>query len=332
MSYLLCDAPDAKRCGDCGAIISLASDCDHAGATTFRDETGTIRVAGYYGTTDAASHYAEHSRIRRDNRIAVLRATGRATGEGAFSDMAAPSGIGEPVERTVTTADTMPAGGNVETARRAARYIVGHAMHEHDAAYRRATMAQARRDETARRARAAINVETPTLHDAARHTTPVADEWRGIPLRTVVALASIPRDDAIIDPAVPRDILTALETAYAARRAHVAAITALAATTPDRDGRGTYVDPRASWGVNATEVRHAERWHATPRTAVLSEYGHPLDWTCYSMRAGFTVPVPFVPEPRETGTSSTRPVENVEHVEHVGRMRAMVSHLTAGIE
>jgi hypothetical protein len=270
---------------------------------------------GYIGTPE----WTADERRRRDERTARRIETARASGMALADDTAgfggcfAPSGTGETVDSQRTVDGTLyPAA---PAHRRETRYILGAFLTARMRDERRQAMRTARDIETARRIRlnAAQTAQTdgPVLTDETAYVSPVSDEWRGVDVRTLLALSETGWRAA-------GDILTAYETAYAARRAHTAGIETAMQTEPDRDGRGTYVDPRQRWGVNATETRHTARWHGTPRHAVRDRDGRPVDMTCYRLippasGIGPWHRVPFAPvrdvETDETArTSTTRAV------------------------
>lgn len=259
---------------------------------------------GYIGT---AAWRAEERRRREERnslRIAALTAAGIARGEGEFSACAAPCGG----ERAVRMGETIgTAYPPAPSHPRAARYIVGAAIGRHVREERRAAMQQARDVETARRMRLTsaqtAQTDETTLTDETAYVPPVADEWCGVPLRTLTALCETGWRAA-------GDILTQLETAYAVRTARTASMAMLMLAQSSGDGRGTWMDPRQRWGVNATEVRHSPRWHSTPADAVLDSDGRPIDRTCWRIVApatgiGPVQRVPFVPPVQTEDTDDT---------------------------
>lgn len=274
------------------------------------DRKGHTMSAPKPGTHEWVAQERAARAAHVERRHTANRASGRATDE---TGELLPGVIIEPVDVRTVDVETRPVGG--PSTRRAARYAIGAALTARMRDERRAAMQKARDIETARRQRlnAAQTAQTdgPVLTDETAYVSPVADEWQGVPLRTLTALSETGWRAA-------GDILTALETAYAARRAHTAGMQACMLTEPDRDGRGTYVDPRQRWGVNATETRHTARWHSTPRADLLDSNGRPVDSTCYRLvppatGIGPMQRVPFVPpvetdETDETARPSTRAV------------------------
>lgn len=213
--------------------------------------------------------WREAQALRRQDRsavrLAVLALAGRATGEGQFADVAAPSGAGETVDRRGFggyCGDTAALPLEVRRVARAGR-LVRRQMDR-----RAAVLAAARARRTAQVAQ-------------ARQALPAVDlEGRTITLTAVR----------------PVDAITAVEEHILTRDARRQALASLMAVLPDRDGRGT-VNGHVDTVVNGTEVRHSRRWQSTPRAAVLTqtgtaedgtaEYG-PVDWQCYRVNGDGT--------------------------------------------
>lgn len=131
----------------------------------------------------------------------------------------------------------------------------------------------------------------------------------------------------------PHDALTAIEahvlTLDAARRAweHVAA------SEPNRDGRGTVDSAGHGIAVNGTEVRGMPRWTASKRSAITTtttnERGErvtvPVDWRCYRVLADGTRQ-PLV----STATAAKRKRGRPTKADQAARLRAIAG--TLGVE
>lgn len=325
MTAMLMTATGYPRCGDCGAVVGHGSICDHAGSTTYRDETGTIRVAGYYGTDAARRHYAEHCAARTAARIDAARETGRAVvTDGPFAGCLMPHGVSERVE---TSGVGGYAGDRDDGVTMETRRIM---MAGRKRAYRRAVLRAARDAETARRA--SLPVETPeTPETPATAATGYVNEWHGVPLRTLTALAE--NDPA--DEWGCREILSAFETAYIVRQARSQYIEAMMRPVPT-GGRPTRVPVKGqALLVNGMETRASDRWRGTPN--VVTDCVSIIGGRRHRRADGVTVIVGgtravFKPAPRETdGTGRTARVSTPID-ETAARLRETVAHLTAGTD
>lgn len=90
--------------------------------------------------------------------------------------------------------------------------------------------------------------------------------------------------------------LTALESRYAENMQATGQIVRAMAHESDNDGRGTVAD--SALGVNATEVRHSERW--------LGKRDESKDYGCYSIRPDGTR-VPFEPSSDDKPRQAPKP-------------------------
>lgn len=227
-----------------------------------------------------------------------------------FGGMLAPHGIGE---RTVGIGHT---GGTAHWNTHALRlaspgFLPRYASHvaQTDARRRRAAMAQARAVESARRARLHMPETNETSYtDETSYIPPVADEWRGVPLRTLTALAETGWHEA-------SRILDQLDTAYTVRQYRRRALTALMAQgdLQSGDGRGTVAlasdgagkPVSRAEGVNGTEVRGAERWQTSQGDPAV-DYA-----TCWRILPDGTRE-PFIPPVKEATTETRRTVATVD--------------------
>jgi len=293
---------------------------------------GTAYTGGSWATDIAARREALVARV--EERSAAIRRSGRTEAEGAFRGSVAPSGIGE---RGIPRGGIGGGIGDSPSPSFQTRAIVAAARRRGIAertaaasARRQDIMSAARERETARRlaqletaaetaARPATEGIAPERSDAG---TP--DEWRGVSLRTVAALASEGWP-------VARRIAAQLEGRYAEHRAATLATVALMAGETSNEGRAAHAAgmiPRGAGVVNGTEVRQSERWAPTPARDILGEDGLPIDRAVYSVAADGTRTLWTAP-PSETETA---PRVVAEPDAHAATLRATVAHLTAGVD
>lgn len=257
-------AAQAAQAGQCHCDVC---NVEHRGMPrTTQHDDGT--PYGYLGTADWRRAQEQAQEQRSAARVAAL--AGQARGEGLFADCAAPSGAGEHVEQRQPV-DGVDYGSRVDWP------LLPFGVRRYVAAQRRAGQAARQRQAVL----AAARVREQARRRAQRARQPVTVDARPVLLTAVR----------------PVELLTALWEHVAQREANSRAMALLMSREPNRDGRGTAAlsweagttNNQAADTVNGTEVRAAERWQSTPRSAILTVLderhgvrclGH-VDWGCY---------------------------------------------------
>lgn len=262
-------------------------------------------VPGIIGT-DAWRREGERASAERAmQRDAAIPATAtRADASAGFNAMPAPSGIGEACKTynpgiggTSGDAPAVPFG---------VRSLVRDARCNGIRRHRRAVMADARRNESKRRATAPQDIAPATASPLVRLAQDIAAGTFPRPDATVTERVYIVKgaEDTIVTRRRPTDTrncrriridapgwAVALERLHRDYRDETSVLVATMTAEPSNDGRGA-IAHRAPDAVNGTEVRGMPRWHGTPASAVRGEDGRLIDRTCYRvLRNGRRVPL-----------------------------------------
>lgn len=254
------------------------------------------RVAGIEGTAAWVRSMDEAQAFRSTARVASLIEAHRARGEGTLSDMAAPCAVAPSTSSMRTIEGTLYAdaddGPMLDLSTR--RYVAACRRWGKQSSKRKRIMAAARETATQRRteARASTTVEriTPivdiTVDERLWHRKRVRLTDNG-QYTTVVYWSHSSR----IAPRPYADPMYAIEQHIMQRDADHRAWAQVAASEPNRDGRGTVDAAPSGVAVNGTEVRAMPRWGMSKRSAIttttVDEHGNestvPVDWQCYSI-------------------------------------------------
>lgn len=276
-------------------IMASSCTCDVCAKDTGAITTTHHDNGNAYGY-EAGKQRDREWEARRDadtaRRVAALRAAGIAQctdHRGEPTGYPLPSGTGEPLDVREPVAHVEYADAEQPMPIEARRYVAQARRYGVERRRRAAIMAQARRRRTmalnAARAARTVDRVAPlvevTVNERKWHRklTRLDDSGR----QHMLVFWSHSRELA----PRPLDALYAVEEYVMQRDRDHAAWALLASSEPNRDGRGT-VDhmPQA---VNGTEVRANERWHSTPRVAIMTVVERrngiacvaPVDWSPY---------------------------------------------------